>query len=112
MNNSIGQIIYKQMLTLDRNLVMCMGTQKLTVIKNGLSFKVNGLSFKGFVEITLNGKDLYDIKLIKQSRKANELAKSAGFIKYDTVREVKEEINDVYAEDMMQILEDRVEKRN
>jgi hypothetical protein len=111
MENQVGQIIWQQMKTLDMNLVWCMGVQKPRALQNGLRFSVNGLSFKGDVVITLNGKDLYDISFIKVSRKVNKEMKDLGVKIFNTTETLLETINDVYAEDMMQVLELKVEKR-
>ena len=111
-SKQIANTIWQQMRAIDMNLVMCMGVTKPTVIENGLQFTVNGLSFKGLVKITLNGADLYDIKLVKPVRKQNQKAKELGVKMFDTTFEVKEEINDVYFDMLMPILEDRVENRN
>lgn len=97
-NIEIAKEIYSQMRILDMNLVMCMGVQKLVAVDRGLQFRVNGLSFKGIVEIKLNGGDLYDISFIKPARGKNPAR-------------VLETINDVFAEDMMAFLESKVENR-
>lgn len=97
-NIEIAKEIYSQMRVLDMNLVMCMGVQKLVAIDRGLQFCVNGLSFKGIVQIKLNGGDLYDISFIKPARGKNPA-------------KVLETINDVFAEDMMQFLEAKIENR-
>jgi len=113
MTNHIGNTIWAQMRALDRNLIMCMGVHKLCLIKNGLQFKVKGLIFKGIVEITLNGSDLYDIKFLKPKRKLNkEMTEAIGrkFF-HPTVNEQVKEINDVYFDYMMPTLETEVERR-
>lgn len=110
-NKTIANTIWQQMKTLDRNLCMCMGVDKLTVIENGLEFSVNGLSFKGKVQVVLNGKDLYDVILIKPTRKQNEIAKAAGVKMFDTVNQTVAIFNDVFVEDLMPLLEDQVESR-
>ena len=97
-NMEIATEIYNQMRILDPNLVMCMGVQKLCTVERGLQFCVNGLSFKGIVQIKLNGGDLYDISFIKPARGKNPAR-------------VLETINDVFAEDMMEFLESKVENR-
>ena len=88
-----------------------MGASKPTIIENGLQFNVSGLTFKGIVQITLNGKDLYDIKLVKAKRQQNQELKALGINKYTTELVVQEEINDVFVEDMMGVLEMKVENR-
>ena len=94
----IAQTIYQQMKMLDHNLIWCMGFCKPVAIERGLQFRVNGLSFKGIVQIKLNGGDLYDISFIKPSRGKNPAR-------------TLETITDVFAEDMMQFLESKVENR-
>jgi hypothetical protein len=111
MNTEIGNTVWTQMNTIDRNLVWCMGTKNPTAIENGLRFQVNGLSFKGTVEITLNGKDLYDVKFLKCVRKQNPEMKALGLKVMDTVLTLQSEVNDVYAEDLMPLLESKVENR-
>ena len=108
---NIAKTILEQMKAMDMNLLMCMGFQKPVALERGLRFKVNGFSHKGLVEITLNGADLYDVKLIKLSRKQNQTAKALGVIKFDLHSEVVELIEDVFVEDLMPILESKVEKR-
>jgi len=112
MKNQIGQTIWQQMNVIDRNLVWCMGVEKPTSIENGLRFKVNGRSFKGLIEITLNGKDLYDVKLIKVARKQNQNAKALGVVKFDLVNETKEVVNDLFVDQLMPLLEEKVESRS
>lgn len=97
-NKQIAQEIFSQMKILDLNLVMCMGVTRLMAVENGLQFSVNGLSFKGLVQIKLNGGDLYDISFIKPARGKNPA-------------KVLETITDVFAEDMMNFLEAKVENR-
>ena len=106
-----GEIIWRQMLNLDKNLVMCMGVQKLCLIESGLRFYVNGISFKGIVEITLNSYDLYDIKFIKKTRKQNPIAKNLGVKLLDTFNEVYREFDGIYSDQMMSIMEQVVENK-
>lgn len=110
-NKEIANTIWGQMKAIDGNLCMCMGVSKLLVIENGLQFNVNGLSFKGLVQITLNGSDLYDVKLVKPVRKQNMVAKELGIKTFDTVLETKAEYNDIFVDDLMGLLEDTVENR-
>lgn len=110
-NKTVANIIWTQMKEMDRNLCMCMGVTGLTVIENGLQFMVSGLSFKGYVQITLNGKDLYDVKLLKQKRTQNQQMKSLGIKSFDVSLVVQSETNDVFVEDLMPLLESLIENR-
>lgn len=109
-NKEIANEIWSQMKALDGNLVMCMGVTDLTVVERGLQFKVNGLSFKGNVAIKLNGRDLYDISFLKQKRTQNQAAKEHGLKRFDVEMVVVKTLNDIYGEDMMDLLDFHVEK--
>lgn len=111
MNKQIAQTIWEQMKTMDGNLCMCMGVHKLQVIDNGVQFKVNGSSFKGLVQITLNGADLYDISFVKLARKQNKQAMAYGVRTFDISPEVVESYKDVFVDEMMDVLERTVESR-
>ena len=112
MNKEIAQTIWTQMNAIDRNLMWCMGVHKPVVIQDGIQFQVKGLSFKGVVQITLNGGDLYDIKFIKPIRTQNQVAKKLGVKMFDVTNELVDEVNNVYVEDLMGILEEKVENRS
>ena len=58
----------------------------------GLCFKVNGITFKGDIMITLNGSDLYDIQA------------------YSNKGVLKCCLSDVYAEDLVYFLDRLIEK--
>lgn len=110
MDKQIAEEIWRQMRAMDANLCMCMGVQKLKIIERGLQFNVNGLVFKGIVQITLNGFDLYDVKFIKSVRKQNTTTKEFGIKSFTTVSEVEKEVNNVFVEDLMVVLEETVKK--
>lgn len=110
-NKEIANTIWQQMRLIDSNLCMCMGVHKLIAIENGLQFSVNGLSFKGLVQITVNGADLYDVRFIKPVRRQNNVAKELGVKLFDTTYETKFEINDVFVDELMEILEQKIENR-
>jgi hypothetical protein len=77
----------------NRMVVMSWGTHNAKTIKNGIRLQVNGFKHVGFVEIVYNiGKDLFDVKLI-------------GF-EY----EVKKELNSIYFDDLLNVLDDAVER--
>lgn len=111
MNESIGQTIWQQMKIMDMNLIWCMAVRKPTSVDNGLRFEVSGSSFKGVVEVTLNGKDLYDVKFLKASKKQNAYAKDLGVKKFDTSMTVDSMVSDVFCDELMVVLENKVENR-
>jgi hypothetical protein len=57
-----------------------------------LRFNVSGMKFKGFVKITLNFMDTYDIQFIKKSG------------------EVEKEVSGVYFDEMVEVIDEYVEK--
>lgn len=112
MNKEIANTIWTQMKAMDSNLCMCMGITGLAVIDRGLEFKVSGLSFKGTVQIVLNGGDLYDVRLVKITKKLNkDIQKQYGIKKYDMIAEVLKETKDVFVDDLMPLLENQIENR-
>lgn len=111
-NKQIANTIWQQMREIDANLCMCMGVTKLKVIENGLEFKVSGLSFKGVVQVVLNGADLYDVYFIKSTRKQDPIAKQLGVKRFETSYSLIKELNDVYVGDLMYSLEMFVENRS
>jgi hypothetical protein len=111
-NKTVANAIWSQLKTMDSNLCMCMGVQNLTVIEQGLQFKVNGLAFKGLVQVTLTPADLYEVKFLKPTRKLNKQAQEQfGIKRYDTTMEVVSLTGGVYTEDLPGILERTVEGR-
>lgn len=90
----VATIIMKQMGA--RKLQMFVKGREFIAIKGdhdlgGLRFKFSGNRKMNFCEVHLNGKDLYDVKLIKV---------------HGTSRKVKAETNDVYAEDLRRVFEE------
>ncbi len=110
-NKEIANTIWAQMKTIDTNLCMCMGVQKLAIIENGLQFNVNGLSFKGIVKIQLNGADLYDVTFVKVKRTLDKELQAVGIKRYNETLVTEQEHKDVYVEDLMTLLETVVENR-
>lgn len=88
-----AQIILSQIKTLDPRALFAWGAKDLVAFPDGLQFKSSGMvsKHKGHVKITLNGSDLYDIQ--------------AFTIRAGVVR-IKTTVNDVYAEDLISILDD------
>ena len=110
MSKKIADTIIFQIKTLDKWALMAFGAQKFKVIDSakyspsaqlkglrgvhlgGVWFKVSGLAFKGDVMITLNGSDLYDIQ------------------GYSNKGILKVCLNDVYAEDLVFLLDGFIEQ--
>lgn len=68
-----------------------------TDIADGFGFKVNGRLHKGWVLITVNGSDLFDIYLTKPQ------------LKYGSTSGMKPTVSDVYLEDLMDTLDNLIE---
>ena len=111
-NKTIANTIWKQMNTIDKNLVWCMGTNKPTVIEQGLRFQVSGLSFKGTVEVTLDPNDTYRVKFIKTKRSLDKAYQQQyGIKRFNKEQLVVGEYSDVHVFDLMPLLENVVENR-
>lgn len=109
----IANIIWKQMNALDKNLVWCMGTRKPIAVERGLQFQVNGLSFKGIVQIRLEYNDTYTVTFMQKKRKLNkEHTELLGRRQFDTEIVVAGEYKEVYFDTLMPLLEDVVENRD
>ena len=68
-----------------------------------LAFKVNAHRFSGFISIKLNANDLYDISFFKNKTLKgliNNPMQSCNF----------ENINDVYFDQLVEIIDDKIEK--
>ena len=63
-NKQIAQTIMQQMhYGYDQKIMlMSWGFNSPTIINNGIRFKVKGQLHRGYVEVTLNGSDLYDVR--------------------------------------------------
>jgi hypothetical protein len=86
----IAQTIQQQLFAFNRNVVYSWGAHAWTVVKDGLSFKVQGFLFKGTVRITLTPYDTYKVELIKGKK-------------------VEQEYNDVYFDELTYIIDTHVE---
>ena len=88
---SVADTILKQ---LGSNRFRAMtGARDFVTSPKGIRFRVLGTKNKSnMIEITLNGKDLYDIKFLKYT---------ASRMTTNTVKAV----NDVYAEDLVKVFE-------
>jgi len=69
-NLTIATEIKRQLLTLGKMKVWSWGAHAWIGGDNFLHFKVNGLKHKGYIKITLNGMDLYDIQFFKKKNAA------------------------------------------
>ncbi len=92
---TIANEIRNQLKVLGGWIMMSWGANSFVGGNNFLQFKVQGFLLKGFVKITLNGMDLYDIQFIKVKK---------------GVPEVLKEVNDVYFDEMVDVIDRHVEK--
>ncbi len=90
----IATEIRNQLFYFGKIKVWSWGADAWTGGEDYLQFKVQGYKLKGSVRIKLNGLDLYDITF--------------NNIKGETIKE----FNDVYAEDMVDIIDNEVETDN
>jgi hypothetical protein len=113
----VAKTIMSQMKALDISAVFAWGSRNWVAVPagehkqatveagvhkpfvGGLHFRVSGLSFKGHIVITLNGSDLYDIVAISNYEMS---ARGNGKPKFA--------ISDVYAEDLVYMLDGFIEK--
>jgi hypothetical protein len=91
-NNKMAEYIYS-ILLLQPTILMSWGFKSPRVIYNGLSFFVNGFKHKGKVSIQYNeGQDLFDIHFA------------------DLNDEIIDTINMVYFDQLVEVIDERVEK--
>ena len=82
-----------QQLTYKKFKSMCWGITKRANIENkGLLIKVNGMKFKEWILITLNGLDWYEIDFVKSNGT------------------VVKHLGDVFCEDMCDLVDDYIER--
>ncbi|HVA97751.1 MAG TPA: hypothetical protein VNG53_02570 [Bacteroidia bacterium] len=86
----IAQTIREQLITLGRIEVMSWGSHNWQGGNDFLQFKVQGFKFKGIVKITYMPTDVYKIEFIKKN-------------------EIVETYNDVYFDEMVNIIDNYVE---
>lgn len=92
MSLQVANTIRKQLFATGRLKVWSWGARNWIGDENSLTFRVGARRHKGYVKITLNGSDLYDIKLIS------------------THGNVKDEFKDIYFDQMVEVIDDRIEK--
>jgi hypothetical protein len=95
--HQVAKTILTQIHSLDKWALGAWGAQDFVSTNNpsSLQFRVNGAKFKGKVVIHLNGKDLYDIDF--------GVGKDLKWVS-------KHKEHDIYAEDLVKILDDYIEK--
>jgi hypothetical protein len=87
----IAKTIIEQINYADRSALMAWGANNFCAISNskefegGVSFKINGLKFKGWVKIGLTYKDDYSVLFINKKR---EVAKTVEGVYCDMLVEV------------------------
>lgn len=93
-SQQIANTIAGQIRALDRSAFMAWGTQQMQVAENGLRFKTSGMvRWKGYVTVTLNHSDLYDIRFEKVWKHQMKLVN---------------EVNDVFCGDLVEIIDAQV----
>jgi hypothetical protein len=86
-----AQIILSQIKALDPMAMFAWGSKDMIRITDGLKFKTSGMvKWKGYVEVTLNGRDLYDIDFYKIR---------------DTKLTYTEQATDVFVEDLVRTID-------
>lgn len=90
---SIASTIREQIMHLDFWLLARLGAHQYVDTGNGLRFKVRGFKYN-YIEIELDGNDLYTVKYIKATVK-----------KYH-----KEEENNIYFDMLPKVIEDKMKK--
>lgn len=90
-NDNTAQIIFKQLYTMDANLMACLGARQFIAHPDGLRFRVSGVKFKGLVFIRYNeGQDLYEVELAKIYKSEWKVKKSWDGIYFDMLPELLE----------------------
>ena len=72
--------------------LMCWGASQFKGTENSLRFKVQGHLLKGYVDIKLNGSDLYDVKF------------------YNTRMTLKKSYDDVFCDQLTELIDDTIER--
>jgi len=105
----IAKTIQSQIIACDPSALMAYGAKQFVALTEktagsltslgGLSFKVNGLKHKGHVIINLMGNDTYTVRTWKIVMSGKNIGK----------RTMKEEMENVYADQLVQVLDSFVE---
>jgi hypothetical protein len=91
MSLEIANTIRKQLFAFGKMKVYSWGVNNWVGGENWLSFRVRARRHKGYVKITLNGMDLYDIQLIS------------------THGNIKKEFNNIYFDQMTEVIDNEIE---
>lgn len=112
-NLAVANEIKRQLLEMDANLMMCMGASNFAGDENSLTFKVNGVKVKGYVNVSLDrARDLYNVKIYQTKRKINrKMSELLGERFYSQSLETVYEAEGVYFDQLPPILEREVEDR-
>lgn len=87
-----AQTIYSQLMTMDANLMFGLGAKDFRAEKNGLTFRVNGAKFKGYITITLDyGRDLYNVQFWKLYASEMKVKKEIEGLFFDQLPDYLEE---------------------
>ncbi len=88
---SIAKIIHSQIKALDFWAFGAWGAKNLVALNDGLQFKTSGMvGWKGQVQITLNGSDLYDIAFVRVRKVKGE---------YKVITDKK--VTDIFVDDLV-----------
>lgn len=91
-DHEMGKYIYSILLS-QPTIIMSWGFESPIVIQLGLRFRVNGFLHSGIVEVKYNeGADLFDIYLL------------------DNANQVKETIEEIYFDELVEVIDNHVER--
>lgn len=98
-NMEIATTIRSQIKAMDFWAFGAWGAKEFVAIENGLRFKVKCPKHSGFVEIKLNGLDLYDVRGYTVRKVRNE-------IEWKTVE--KFSVDNVYVDQLLEVIDKNV----
>lgn len=91
-NLAVAKTIRDQLFAFGRMKVFSWGARGWAGGDNFLKFRVSAMRHKGYIKITLNSLDLYDVELISLDGK------------------VKETINGLYFDQLTEVIDNRIER--
>lgn len=92
MSLQVANTIRQQLIAGGKTKVWSWGANKWVGGENWLSFRVRARRHKGYVKITLNSLDLYDVQLIS------------------THGNIKKEWNNLYCDQLTEVIDNEIEK--